>query len=231
MSADLWRAQYYKCCYCERKIPEKFNDVEHYRPKGSAKRAPGCNQTHGYWWMAFDWQNLLFACPACNRSGKNDAFPLAAGSVSLQAEFSAPGAELPLLIDPSDLVNPVEHLEFFALRPSSSSSFDWWVRGRNGSLKGQTTIAVLKLNGMEYRETRRDYFDTSIKPAVIALDRALKEGHQARIDEAVDRARALLAPRLPYVAFSYDALNFLISSSRLLAAGVAGWPQLVDVGR
>jgi uncharacterized protein (TIGR02646 family) len=66
VAEDLWKAQHHKCCYCEQRIPKGFNDVEHYRPKAVAARQPGSNDTHGYWWLAFTWENLLFACPACN---------------------------------------------------------------------------------------------------------------------------------------------------------------------
>jgi uncharacterized protein (TIGR02646 family) len=228
VSANLWRAQHWKCCYCERKIPEKFNDVEHYRPKGSAVRLPGCILTHGYWWLAFSWSNLLFACPACNRSGKNDAFPLAAGSVSLQAESDGPGLEVPLLIDPAGSLNPLVHVEFYAIRVGSK--FDWWARGRNGSLHGETTISVLKLNLMEYREARADHFETFIKPAVMALDRALKSGEKQRIEDAIDRAYSFLVPRAPYVGFSYDALKYFIPDDRFLSLGFEGWPTPSNVG-
>lgn len=33
--------QHHKCCYCEHKIKERHNDVEHHRPKGRADRRPG----------------------------------------------------------------------------------------------------------------------------------------------------------------------------------------------
>lgn len=48
----LWEAQGKKCCYCKKELYERpYNDTEHYRPKGH------------YWWLAWTWENLLFACP------------------------------------------------------------------------------------------------------------------------------------------------------------------------
>ena len=72
---------YGKCAYCESRITAIYSgDIEHFRPKGS------------YYWLAADWQNLLFACPFCNQThtheisaggeikevvqGKLDQFPL-----------------------------------------------------------------------------------------------------------------------------------------------------------
>ena len=48
---------YGKCAYCESRITAIYSgDIEHFRPKGS------------YYWLAADWENLLFACPFCNRT-------------------------------------------------------------------------------------------------------------------------------------------------------------------
>lgn len=54
-----------KCAYCDSTIVHiSAGDVEHFRPKSK------------YWWMAAKWDNLLFACEKCNRTGKIDKFPL-----------------------------------------------------------------------------------------------------------------------------------------------------------
>ena len=86
VATDLWKMQHYKCCYCEIAVHEAYNDVEHYRPFSR------------YWWLGWDWDNLLFACARCNRSNKAAEFELAPGSVPLVAEQRPPGGERPLLI-------------------------------------------------------------------------------------------------------------------------------------
>lgn len=80
-----------KCAYCESKITAIYNgDIEHFRPKGKIKEATP--KKPGYFWLASDWDNLLFACPFCNQTnthkfnnggiikeavlGKLDQFPL-----------------------------------------------------------------------------------------------------------------------------------------------------------
>lgn len=109
---DLWTAQGHKCCYCESQVQRGHNDVEHFRPKGRADRTPGCTQTHGYGWLAFTWENLLFSCPNCNRGkAKADRFPLAGGSTALLAEQQPPGQELPLLLDPAT-ESGARHIQF-----------------------------------------------------------------------------------------------------------------------
>lgn len=62
-----------KCAYCEADTQVvAHGDVEHYRPKSI------------YWWLAYTYDNYLFACQICNQTYKNDNFPIA-GTV-----FSAP---------------------------------------------------------------------------------------------------------------------------------------------
>jgi sarcosine oxidase delta subunit len=80
-----------KCAYCESKITAIYNgDIEHFRPKGKINEAK--LKFPGYFWLASEWENLLFACPFCNQTnthefkdgsnigeavfGKLDQFPL-----------------------------------------------------------------------------------------------------------------------------------------------------------
>ncbi|WP_108809012.1 hypothetical protein [Aquimarina spinulae] len=80
-----------KCAYCESKITAIYNgDIEHFRPKGKIQEASPSKP--GYFWLASEWENLLFACPFCNQTnthefkngekveeavfGKLDQFPL-----------------------------------------------------------------------------------------------------------------------------------------------------------
>lgn len=46
-----------KCAFCEQRV-ERWQ-VEHFRPKSI------------YYWLAFSWDNLLYACPDCNGSKSN----------------------------------------------------------------------------------------------------------------------------------------------------------------
>ena len=46
-----------KCAFCEQRV-ERWQ-VEHFRPKSV------------YYWLAFSWDNLLYACPDCNGSKSN----------------------------------------------------------------------------------------------------------------------------------------------------------------
>lgn len=55
-----------KCAYCEANAQVvAHGDVEHYRPKSI------------YWWLAYTYDNYLFACQICNQVYKKDNFPFA----------------------------------------------------------------------------------------------------------------------------------------------------------
>lgn len=123
-----------KCAYCESVITNTHpGDVEHYRPKGRLKdidgkivkiTVNGKEFDHpGYWWLCYDWSNLLPSCIDCNRprrqtlstgqvltSGKANQFPISAE----QKRARAPGAEKNesrLLLHPA-FDRPERHLTF-----------------------------------------------------------------------------------------------------------------------
>lgn len=64
---------YHKCAYCETRGGKA--DIEHYRPKKNVKE--NTNHEGGYYWLAYEWSNLLPSCKDCNREGgKNAMFPI-----------------------------------------------------------------------------------------------------------------------------------------------------------
>jgi hypothetical protein len=66
-----------KCWFSEAKDCFSHWEVEHYRPKKSAKDADGTSH-EGYWWLAFDWRNFRICGNAGNRK-KSTYFPLRPG--------------------------------------------------------------------------------------------------------------------------------------------------------
>jgi hypothetical protein len=117
-----------KCAYCESNIPLTHpGDVEHFRPKGRIRdhltgkivRLPDDSRDHpGYWWLAYEWENLLPSCIDCNRrrrhdnelGGKGEFFPLR-GNRALQPGEEA--NEEPLLLNPSSpSFSTADHFEF-----------------------------------------------------------------------------------------------------------------------
>ena len=116
---------YGKCAYCEVSIRDyQHGDVEHFRPKAGVTDENGQPvylldeeglvqidskgeplEHPGYYWLAYEWTNLLPACVRCNqddvrqgrRIGKHCRFPIEGRHAQRPEEVAQ---EKPLLINP-----------------------------------------------------------------------------------------------------------------------------------
>lgn len=131
--------QHDKCAYCECLLNGDFGDVEHFRPKrGYTTPSQPKLVPPGYYWLAYEWSNLLVACSSCNRSFKRNHFALAdeTGRDIAHKDISA---EAPLFINPTT-EDPASHIVFnrHIVAPINRDGTD--------DPKGVYTIDVLKLN-------------------------------------------------------------------------------------
>lgn len=100
----LLKLSHEKCWFSEAKDCFSHWDVEHYRPKKSAKDIDG-TETDGYWWLAFDWKNLRICGNAGNRK-KGTFFPLRNGCQRATGPTFDLRLEDPQLLDPVDDDDP-----------------------------------------------------------------------------------------------------------------------------
>lgn len=133
-----------KCCYCERKRDIKLErDVEHYRPKKKVKDVEGSN---GYWWLAYDWDNILIACKTCNILNKSTNFPLLDNTTRVNTEGDV-STELTALINPA-IEDPEPYISYFHDKVGGA-----WVAcivpSATDNGKGEATIKTLGLNRLE----------------------------------------------------------------------------------
>jgi len=222
---DIWRAQHNKCCYCEAKLHLAYHDVEHYRPKTTADRLPGCASTHGYWWLAFSWENLLFSCAGCNRSAKRIRFPLEIGTTGSIAEDMLHIGEKPLLINPYE-TNPVDHIIFKEEAYQGTSIKRWYARPRNSSLVGNYTIDVCSLNRGELLELRQDHWENCLLEPISDLASALMSSKSGPAEIIFAHACRLFSSAMIFSALSYDAFTESISNAELFRVLGRNWPQL-----
>ena len=109
----LTQAQHDKCFLCESKITHiAYGDVEHFRPK-AAYRQDAHDTLHkpGYYWLAYEWGNLFFACPLCNQQFKRNLFPLANPTGRARSHKASLKTEKPLFVDPVE-DDPEEYISF-----------------------------------------------------------------------------------------------------------------------
>ena len=102
------------CCYCEAHYKSTcFGDVEHFRPKGGYQQDEDDDLHHpGYYWLAYKWENLLYACEQCNRIYKRNFFPLKDSTKRFDPTLKDISHEETLLINPYEEQHPENHLTF-----------------------------------------------------------------------------------------------------------------------
>jgi hypothetical protein len=146
---------YNKCAYCEKITTDP--DIEHYRPK-NAVMIPNISKKdswtklighNGYYWLAYEWSNLIISCPNCNRGigGKHNQFPIIGTRIyseiylmnqSFDTDYfnleRLQNIEKPLLLHP-EIDNPISHLIF---------KNDGKILGI--SQRGRATIYICNLN-------------------------------------------------------------------------------------
>lgn len=132
-----------KCCYCEKKLLSRgYLHVEHFRPKSAVRQlAEDRDELPGYYWLAYQWDNLLLSCLDCNSRSKHTLFPLADPAVRAHCHLDDITREQPLFIDPAT-DDPRLHIRFDDDVPMSQTE------------KGRTTIAGISLRRAELREER-----------------------------------------------------------------------------
>jgi uncharacterized protein (TIGR02646 family) len=147
----LIAAQHGKCCFCERKIGGE-GDVEHFRPKASFCQGKGFPlERPGYYWLAYDWDNLLLACPICNQRFKKNYFPLADPAKRARNHRGDLAEEKPLFINPAE----EDPARFIAFRQEIAYAI-------HGNRRAKETIRELGLNRENLSEERRDHLDRLI---------------------------------------------------------------------
>jgi len=162
MRETIFNAFHGKCAYCEAEFKlDQTGQVEHFRPKkgvhdeddkpvtiqGPADPKPRPHP--GYYWLAYDWHNLLPACEKCNQTpkkreniGKGNRFPVAGRAWAVDPDGER--NEHPLLIHPV-LQEPADHL--FLDTATGVIGYK--------TPEGEMTIRVLGLNREGLPEARR----------------------------------------------------------------------------
>lgn len=140
----LKRAQHRKCCFCEGTfLANAAADVEHYRPKRAVRQNRATPPVKpGYYWLAYEWENLYWCCQTCNRSNKREFFPLKDPTKRAVSHHDDLAQEEPLLLDPGGEEDPREHITFRHERAVGVT------------LRGETTIQVIGLNREDLIEDR-----------------------------------------------------------------------------
>lgn len=194
----LLKTQHKKCCYCESKfLPTSYGAVEHFRPKGAVRQKQGQSQQYpGYYWLAYDWDNLLVSCEQCNSSHKGNLFPLAIQKRRARSHHDDITKEQPLFIDPAR-EDPRRHIRF---------------RGQTVygiTKRGRETIQGMGLGREDLEEARIEKLE--LLRTLHLFVKLKKDSAEPNDQNIVEEARKLLAeavlPNAEYSAMAQDFLN------------------------
>ena len=148
----LFKSQHSKCCYCERKRDQIELDVEHFRPKGKLENY---SKHKGYWWKAYDWDNLLISCKTCNQQYKKNQFPLENEDQRAYNEKDDLTKEKPILINPLT-ENPEDFIEYDIPQNNFKPLM---IKATGKNKRGQQTIKLTGINDKALLEERVWYFE------------------------------------------------------------------------
>lgn len=141
----LIRSQHGKCCFCEQIIYED-GDVEHFRPKQAYRQEKGKPlQRPGYYWLAYEWDNLYLACTACNQRHKENLFPLINPEARATNHYDDIKKEKQIFIDPGK-EDPENFIQFNGEIPV----------GIDKEERGKNTIKSLALDRPNLKIRRLD---------------------------------------------------------------------------
>ncbi len=200
-----------RCSYCEgRYVAGEFGDAEHYRPKAMVTEDREPIEHPGYYWLAYEWHNLLLSCKKCNSKHRDWDQKGRTSHPGKLCEFlvgshriSAPGAvpdewirelqaENPLILNPY-FDNPADHFEARKLG---------WLYHR--TRRGEATIRICHLNRKELRE-ERELGETNIPPRVTHILT------QLICDTSYDPAMGYFEQRMPFSTYLNCKLSEALS--------------------
>ena len=199
MKDELFRLYHGKCAYCESPLRlSSWDQLDHFRPKNKVldeRNRTVCiaGKPHtGYYWLAYEWTNLLPSCAVCNQR-KGAIFPVLPGSVHAKTPGEESG-EKPIFIHPFR-DDPANHLEYV---PTT------------GFLKSKTTrgkgcIDLLDLNREELVNERRAAYRACIELLADLLD-AVKRSVALPADEFA-RLKSILHGSAKYSLVGRSALK------------------------
>ncbi len=163
----------HKCAYCESKLEPGNLIIEHYRPK------------HQYYWLAYEWTNLIIACMACNNSGtKGTKFPIknegkrvkvhSDDKKEWRANSNTLQNEEPLLLHP-EIDIPEEHIKF---------NYDGKADGITE--KGKETVKICNLNRESLWIIRKKDIDDAFRDVRDELIKVLRLKEKGAIKKMSD---------------------------------------------
>lgn len=193
VKSALRKAQFKKCCFCEKLQNDEYGAVEHFRPKGGFKINRGDKLSKpGYYWTGYLWENLLFVCEPCNKK-KGNIFPLEIESDRAKNHKGDITNEKPLLLNPAGIDDPRNHINFNR----------HFINGI--TTEGRKTVEICKLDREGINEERLKVL-LELEDRIFIL---IENSNQKAVLRAKKYLRKSILPKAPFSAMAKD---FIIGS-------------------
>jgi hypothetical protein len=186
----LYDAFYRKCAYCESKIGHvSAVQVEHYRPKRCLSDDLGTVSHPGYFWLSYEWWNLLPTCNNCNtwhtdpisgqrNPGKATKFPIQGARV-LGPSQDCDGWHFELAGERALLLNP------YVDEPEAHIGFDANGLPFSKTPQGAATILLCDLKRESLRERRATQGEDAVFRMIFQLNEMAKKSEPIAADSKV----------------------------------------------
>lgn len=188
----LSKAQHNKCCFCESSLHAQHGDVEHFRPKGGWKQTDKDKLSSvGYYWLAYDWDNLFLSCQKCNQTFKKNFFPLENPDRRAIDHTHDIQQEISLILNPAK-DNPEEHLLFKREIITHKT------------LRGKETIKRTAIDQELFEEDRREKLLTieALLNSLLLVEKEKIETPSAQ--SIIATIKDFVSPQKPYYAMLRD---------------------------
>lgn len=209
-----------KCAYCEN--IEKKPEVEHFRPKMKVDEVP----LHpGYFWLCYEWTNLLPSCRYCNtEGGKGNQFPVLGHRVN-----EAPIEDNNFITNRCK-IDAVELLEErpLLLNPETDNVEDYFRFDKTGKIfgidaegRGEATRKICDLNRDNLLALRQEIIDEHVADLEdIVKENTSEEKSQYSFNQIklkLDRIRQKCSPESK---FSLVYMNILALYEELIVSQI-----------
>jgi hypothetical protein len=176
-----------KCWFSEAKDCFQDWDVEHYRPKKSAKNLDR-SKRDGYWWLSLDWRNFRI-CGRVGNTKKGTFFPV--NGFIADGNNRNTDDELPYLLDPIKKAD-CQMLSFNQLGEAiPAPGLDQW-----NSLRVRVSVQRYKLYHDKLELARQDIWDTctslvhEIQNLMLEQSKSPSATKRTRIEEKIEQLAA-----------------------------------------
>lgn len=148
-----------KCAYCEKL--SHAPKIDHHRPKGKVVGAGNLN--NGYYWLCYEWTNLLPSCTDCNSiEAKSSKYPLTGNRNNTHPTHGNPPVTNSAFFDYNSAFNTGEqplllHPEYSI--PENNFTFDKQGKIFGSTPEGINTVEVLKLDNPDLNGWRRKIYE------------------------------------------------------------------------